>query len=127
MAAQRGPGDRLVVVDQAEAEIRAGCPQGGGAQVAGGGDGARQQHGDRLPEALARVARRPVVEQGRLGGFGRASGLRLPGARLVQLRLLYPGLPHPYWPGLGVAALAAGNTGAGGTAPGTPLTDVTNP
>jgi hypothetical protein len=118
MAAHRGPGDRLIVVDQADAEIRAGRAQAGRAQVAGRGDRARQQHRDRLPEALARVALRPVAEQGRFRGFGQGGGLRLPGARLLRLRLLYLRLLYPRPPGLDVASLAAGNIGAGRAAPG---------
>ena len=100
VAAPRGLGDRLVVVNQADGQVGAGRAQAGGAQVTGGRARAREQHGDRLPEPLARVPQRPAVEQPRLRGIIRCvTGLR------------------PRLPGLGMTPLAPGNIVAGSAAP----------
>ena len=100
VAAPCGLGDRLVVVDQADGQVGAGRAQASGAQVTGGRDRARQQHGDRLPEPLARVPERPAIEQPRLRGIvWCVTGLR------------------PRLPGLGMTPLAPGNIVAGSAAP----------
>ena len=121
--AHRGPGDRLVVVDQAEAEIRAGRPQAGRAEVAGRGDRPGQQHGDRLPETLAGVPLRPVAEQRRLRGrlsCGRAAGRPAPVGRL-------PGGPTRGCLAWAWRPWSRATSGPAVPPSGTPLTDVTNP